>query len=157
MVRLTPVNWEIWKNKLIHQDLWSGPKWTRFKKYIETNGSFTAKLLWSVHTDVAPCAMSFRVNAVEVTRINLPLGGSWDGELDVTSRIFEGSNEFFFEVWKEAFLGWGDTILNLSLVTEGDVNMKDELPQWVPYATIGVGMAIAGGVILYYKSKGEKV
>lgn len=153
MLKLTPKSWEIWKNKLIHQDLWSGPHWIRFKKYIEPRGAFTAKLLWSAHTEVIPSAMSFRVNGVEVTRINLPLGGSWDGEIDVTDRILEGSNEFFFEIWKEAFLGWGDTVVNLNFVTEGNVNVKDELPEWVPYATIGMGMAIAGGVILYYKRK----
>lgn len=125
---------------------------------VDYTNLISAKVIVSVSALVWPSWASLYLNGSKIQDFDFRLGsGSASKEIDVTSLILRGKNEFLFEVKKVSWVGWGTYAVTVDLVIEAETSSVsppapwEMWPTWWLYAAAGVGLVAVGGVILLRK------
>lgn len=155
MSSLLQTSYVVWQNELINRGLLDGDITITASKPIIVINMTSAQLVVSVSSTLPQCNGDIYLNGSHLGMHQFITDLQWSETFDVLSKIVSGNNVFSYKVTKTPTQGWGEIMVTVNLIIDGEVVVGPTLPTWWPYAAAGGGIILLA--VLFKRLKGQPI
>ena len=157
----------IWSQRRLHMDAWNNGFSITRTMPLTWRILNSVKLVYTISAEVWPSWAELTVDGSTIKYFDFRLGSGVIAEIiDITNLItaWQGKHEFVFNCHKTSLVGWGDYVVTVDIVLDGDfdppiIPVWEQIIQWItdhPLETAGIGLAVAGVAIYAVKRRQKR-